>query len=99
LQALKILVVVLGVMIVVGFTAVIVAIASRVSHRRPEAAAGHPLPTAPIEIPRGSRVEAMTATPDRLILDLVSPDGDREIMLIDLATGTRIGTIELHSQR
>jgi hypothetical protein len=89
----------MSVLLVVGFTAVIVTIAGRMAHRRPEAAANHLLPAAPIDIPRGSRVEAMTATPDRLILDLVSPDGDREIMLIDLATGARIGTIELHPHK
>ncbi len=99
MRALKILVVVMGVMLVVGFAALIIAIAGRVSHRRPEAAANHPLATTPIEIPRGARVEAMTAASDRLILDLVLPDGDREIVLIDLATGARLGTIELRPQK
>ena len=97
MRALKILVVVMGIMLVVGFAALIIAIAGRVSHRRPEAAANHPLATTPIEIPRGARVEAMTAASDRLILDLVLPDGDRELVLIDLATGARLGTIELHA--
>ncbi len=50
-----------------------------------------------IEIPRGARVEAMTTAPDRLILDLVLPDGNRQIVFIDLATGARVGEIELHS--
>ena len=99
MRALKILVVVMGIMLVVGFAALIIAIAGRVSHRRPEAAANHPLATTPIEIPRGARVEAMTAASDRLILDLVLPDGDRELVLIDLATGARLGTIELRPQK
>jgi hypothetical protein len=98
-RALKILVVVMGIMLVVGFAALILVIAGRVSHRRPEAAANHPLATTPIEIPRGARVEAMTTASDRLILDLVVPDGDREILLIDLATGARLGTIELRPQK
>jgi hypothetical protein len=98
-RALKILVVVMGIMLVVGFAALILVIAGRVSHRRPEAAANHPLATTPIEIPRGARVEAMTTASDRLILDLVLPDGDREILLIDLATGARLGTIELRPQK
>ena len=99
MRALKILVVVMGVMLVVGFAALIFAIAGRVSHRRPEAAANHPLATIPIEIPRDARVEAMTAVSDRLILDLVLPDGHRELVLIDLATGARLGTIELRPQK
>jgi hypothetical protein len=89
----------MGIVLVVGFAALIVAIAARVSHRRPEATANHPLATTPIEIPRGARVEAMTAASDRLLLDLVLPDGDREIVLIDLATGARLGTIELRPQK
>jgi hypothetical protein len=37
----------------------------------------------------------MTAGPDRLILALVSPDGGRQLVIIDLASGSRLGTIEL----
>jgi hypothetical protein len=39
----------------------------------------------------------MTTAPDRLILDLVLPDGNRQIVVLDLATGARVGEIELHS--
>ena len=99
MRALKILVVVMGIMLVVGFAALIVAIAGRVAHRRPEAAADHPFPTTAVEIPPGARVEAMTTAANRLILDLVLPDGDREVVLIDLATGGRLGTIELRTQK
>lgn len=100
MRALKILVVVMGIMLVIGFAALLVAIAAKVSHRRPQAAAAdHPFPTTAVEIPRGARVEAMTTAPDRLILDLVLPDGGREIVLIDLATGARLGTIELRPQK
>jgi hypothetical protein len=40
----------------------------------------------------------MTATPDRLILDLALPNGDRQLVVIDLATGARLGSIELRAQ-
>jgi hypothetical protein len=39
----------------------------------------------------------MTAAPNRLILDLALPDGERRLLVIDLATGARLGTIELRS--
>jgi hypothetical protein len=97
LRALKILVVVMGVMLVVGFAALIAAIAIRASHRKPEPPAGHLVAESAIEIPRGARVEAMTTAPDRLILDFVLPDGERQILVIDLATGARVGVIQLHS--
>ena len=96
LRALKILVVVMGVMLVVGFAALIIGIAGKVSHRSPPVADRHAPLSAALEIPRGARVEAMTTAQDRLILDLVLPDSARQIVLIDLATGARVGTIALH---
>jgi hypothetical protein len=89
----------MGVMLIAGFAALIVAIAARVSHRHSGAAADHAFATAPVTIPHGARIEAMTATPDRLILDLVLPDGDRQLVVIDLSTGARLGSIELRAQQ
>jgi hypothetical protein len=97
LRALKILVVVMGVMLIAGFIALFVAVGARVAHRRPEPSAAHSIAQNVIDIPRGARVEAMAAAPDRLVLDLVLPNGDRQIISIDTTTGARIGTIELHS--
>jgi hypothetical protein len=95
LRALKILVVVMGVMLVAGFVALVVAVAARVAHRRPEPSTVRPHTPSVIDIPRGARVEAMAAAPDRLILDLVLPNGERQILSIDMTTGARIGVIEL----
>ena len=53
-------------------------------------------PTA-IDIPRGARIEVMTAGTDRLILDLALPDDRRQFVVIDLVTGVRLGTIELRT--
>jgi hypothetical protein len=96
MRALKILVVVMGVMLVVGFGALVVVIAGRVSRGGPAATVAHEFTAAPIDIPRGARIEAMTAGPDRLILALVLPEGGRQLVVIDLAKGIRLGTIELH---
>ena len=96
MRALKILVVVMGVMLVVGFGALVVVIAGRVSRGGPAATVAHEFTAAPIDIPRGARIEAMTAGPDRLILALTLPEGGRQLVVIDLAKGIRLGTIELH---
>ena len=97
MRALKILVVAMGVMLVVGFAAVVAVIAGRVSRGGPAAMAAHGFAAPPIDIPRGARIEAMTtAGGDRLILALALPDGGRQLVLIDLAKGVRLGTIELH---
>jgi hypothetical protein len=97
MRALKFLVVVMGVMLVVGFAALVAVIAGRVSRGGPAAAtAAHGFAAPPIDIPRGARIEAMTAVPDRLILALALPDGRTQLVVIDLAKGDRLGTIELH---
>ena len=96
MRALKILVVVMGVMLVVGFAALVVVIAGRVSRQGPALTAAHGFAAAPIDIPRGARIEAMTAGPDRLILALALPEGGRQLVVIDLVKGVRLGTIELH---
>ena len=96
MRALKILVVVMGVMLVVGFAALVALIAGRISRGGPAGTAAHGFGSPPIDVPRGARIEAMTAVADRLILALELPDGGRQLVVIDLATGVRLGTIELH---
>lgn len=96
MRALKVLVVVMGVMLVVGFAALVAIIAGRVSRGGPAATAAHGFAAPAIDIPRGARIEAMTAWSDRLILALELPEGGRQLVVINLATGTRLGTIQLH---
>jgi Family of unknown function (DUF6476) len=96
MRALKILVVVMGIMIVGGFAALVVIIIGRVSHRGPAPAETPKGFARPIDIPRGARIEAMTAGGNRLVVGLELPDGNRQLLIIDLATGARLGTVELH---
>jgi hypothetical protein len=96
MRALKIAVVVMGIMLVVGFATLVAVIAGRISRGGPRPTATGAFTSQPIEIPPGARIEAMTAGPDRLILGLALPEGDRKLVVIDLATGARLGTIDLH---
>jgi hypothetical protein len=95
MRALKVLVVVMGVLIVIGFTALIAGIAGKLSRDRPGASVERPFGATAIDIPSGARIEAMTASPNRLILELALPGGERQLVVVDLATGARLGTIEL----
>ena len=96
MRALKILVVVMGIMLVVGFAALVAVVAGRISRGgSTPATAARAFGGRAIEIPRGSRIEAMTAGPDRLVLGLSLPEGGRQLLIIDMATGSRLGTIEL----
>jgi len=96
MRALKIAVVVMGVMLVAGFATLVVVIAGRISRGGSGPTPTRAFTNRPIEIPHGARIEAMTAGPDRLILGLALPEGDRQLVVIDLATGARLGTIDLH---
>ena len=94
MRALKILVVVMGVMILAGVATLVVVIAGRVS-RGAAGTSSQPFAAAPIELPAGARIETMSTGSDRLVIDLVLPDGNRRLVIIDLATGRSLGTVPL----
>jgi hypothetical protein len=97
MRALNVLVVVMGVLIVIGFAALIVGIAAKMSRDRPAVSVERPFGATAIDIPPGARIEAMTASANRLILELALPGGERQLLVVDLATGARLGTIALRS--
>ena len=92
MRALKILVGVMGAMILAAVALLGATMAGRLSKGAPTAAG---FAAAPIEIPAGAHVEAMSTGPDRVVLDLVLADGTRQLVILDLATGKKLGTIPL----
>jgi len=95
-RALTVFVVVMGVVIVIGFGIVAAVIAGRMARGNAPAANAAPFRTTAIDIPKGARVEAMTNSPDRLVVDMLLPDGERRLIIIDLVSGARLGTVALH---
>ena len=96
LQALKILVAVLGILLAAGVAGLIVAIGMRVSHRAAPPAAAFTAP--PVTLPQGAKIEAVGAGPDRIVIDMVLLDGTRQLIVLDATTGHQIGTIPLRQQ-
>ena len=93
MRTLKVLVVVMGIMLIGGFAVLVAVIAGRLSHK-----GGTPRSfAAALEIPRGARIEAMAAGADRLVLAMELPEGSRQLLVIDLMTGARVGTVELRA--
>jgi Family of unknown function (DUF6476) len=92
MRALKVAVVVMGIMLIVGFAVLVGVIVGRVSGK-----------TAPrsfatiIDIPRGARIEMIAVGADRIVLNMVLPDGGRQLLLIDAMTGIRLGAVELRT--
>ena len=94
IRALKVLVVVMGIMILAGFAIIVAVIAGRLSRGSAPAQAF----TAPeIKLPAGARIEAMSVGTERLVIDIALPDGRRELTIIDLATGRRLGVVPLRA--
>jgi hypothetical protein len=93
LRSLKLLVAVMGVLLVAGVVVLAVAIATRLSHHAPPPASA--FTAAPVALPRGAKIEAMSTGPDRIVLDIALGDGTRQLIVIDLQTGRLLGTIPL----
>jgi hypothetical protein len=93
MRALKILVIVMGVMLIGGFALLVAVIAGRLSRGN----VPRSFVATTIDIPRDARIGSMTAGADRLVVELVLPQGGHQLVVVDLATGASIGTIELRA--
>jgi len=92
MRALKILVGVMGAMILAGVAVLGATVAGRMTRSTPPAQAF----SAPaIDIPAGARVESMSAGADRIVLDLVLSDGSRQLLIVDPASGRKLGSVPL----
>jgi hypothetical protein len=94
-RGLKFLVIVMGVMLIVGVAALVAGVAYRLQHPRPAPTAAPPFAAAPIDLPPGARIGTIGVGNDRVVLDIALPDGTRELVIIDLASGRRLGVIPL----
>ncbi len=95
MRSLKILVVVMGLLLVAGGAALIAGIVWRVNHgpiRLPTVVGPH---DTAIDLPPGAVIEATDIAGDRMVLRLGLPGGNKEMLIIDLRSGTRIATIDL----
>jgi hypothetical protein len=97
MRALKLLVVVMGVLLVAGTAALIAAIIDRASHRAaaPPLSAARGFERAVIDLPAGARVLDSAAADGRLVVRIGLAEGGEQLILIDPASGARLGTIEL----
>jgi uncharacterized iron-regulated membrane protein len=106
MRGLRLLVIVLGVLLLGGTLALVVAIIVRVPHpseSRAESRAAAPPRGAPfdavLDLPAGAVVQSVGETGARLAVHLVLPDGSQQIVIVDPGSGARIGTIELRPAR
>lgn len=107
----KIAVVVMGIMIFVGLGVIAYTIATRLAGGGEEEAATQSVAVeAPrgssakfgsveVTIPAGARLGPAQFDDGRMILQMSLPDGRVRLLVIDLATGTELGTLDLSPEK
>jgi hypothetical protein len=104
MRALKVLVIVMGVLLVAGIVALGFAVQYRLNHRRPTpaaAAGGGPsgMPGAmTLDLPQGARVVGAEASGDRLVVRVELAGGSQELIIVNLVTGAPVATVTLRPQ-
>jgi hypothetical protein len=91
IQALKALVIGMGVLIVIGVTVIVVTVFNRIQDRPDSAAAPQQLDVA---IPAGATLLDVVPNGQRLVLRLETPDGP-QVMVVNLRSGAVESTLVL----
>ena len=102
MRALKVLVVVMGVLLVAGFAVVVATIMSRMGQRStPTVAAAHlaSFGNTSVTLPANSLVMETQGAGDRILLRLDLADGTEMLLVLDAATGTELGRIKLDHEK
>ena len=107
MRALKVLVIVMGVLLVAGVIGLGFAVQYRLNHPRqtppsgPPAAAIGPVgrPSAmTLDLPPGARVIGSEASGDRLVVRVELAGGSEELIIVNLVTGAPVATVTLRPQ-
>lgn len=92
MRALKVMVIVMGVLLAVGFTVVIVALANRMTSDKKAVGFGE----ITLPVPEGCGIAEATSDGERVILRLegLAERGCREVVIVDLESGAVLGRIQ-----
>ena len=100
MRALKVLVVVMGVLLVAGFAVVIATIMSRMSQRATPATTHlTSFGNTTVMLPADALVIETQGAGDRILLRLDLADGTEMLLVLDAATGTELGRIKLDHEK
>jgi len=89
MRTLKVVVIALGVLIVAALVALVLKIADGAGR------AERSYPPSTVEIPRGAEVIATELSGERLILHVRLENGDLRFIVVSLATGKEIGSVDI----
>jgi hypothetical protein len=100
MRALKVLVIVMGILLVVGTIGLVLAVMNRANH--PIAATTAPAAATPpadgsstIDLPAGAKVIATEFSGDRVLIRVGLVDGAEQLILVNAVTGLRLGLVTL----
>jgi len=102
MRALKVLVVVMGVLLVAGFAGVVATIMGRMSQRATPVGAAAllaPFGNTSVALPADALVMEMQGAGDRILLRLDLADGAEMLLVLDAATGIELGRIKLDHEK
>lgn len=91
---LKVLVVVMGLLIVVGFIVVASEIARRMSSASPTVAPSGTAFAQRIALPSGAQVVSVTSAGDRVAVHVKAADGRSTLYIVDPRNGALLGTVD-----
>ena len=95
MQTLKALVIILGILILIAFGFLAYGVATKFGSSKPTVAAKGSFAENRVALSAGARVVETTFGGGRIILRVVKPDGAEALVLIDAATGVRVGLLHL----
>jgi len=101
MRALKILVVVLGVLLLAGVVGLGLAIVNRLNHSHPAPAPATARAMAPggaprfVTLPAGAKILGAQSDGDRVMIRVGLADGSERLMLLDWKTGAVLSTLNL----
>ena len=95
MRALKLLVIVLGVLLLLGIGALAAAVVWRIDHGRPATTSKAASAAQRIMLPAGAKVVSTDVDAGRLVARIDVPGGGVRVFVFDLSTGAEITTIEL----
>ncbi|MDJ0951441.1 MAG: DUF6476 family protein [Alphaproteobacteria bacterium] len=93
-QALKFLVIFMGILILAGLAVIAIELGSRFSGRGGDAGKGG-FGTVELGLPAGTSVTAVDGTVDRLFVTTRLPDGREQILILDLESGAVVGRVNV----